>query len=531
MSGGLMNGNIADDAQENGGGRANGGQVNENQSNAPVLEIKNLNKSFGPTHANKNIDFTLGKGEIRGLIGENGSGKSTLISQIAGLFAPDTGEMTAGGDPYRPHSPLDANNRGISMVMQELGVVGSLPAGVNVFLGRTGQFTKNGIVSMKALNRAAAAQFEKWGLPLPPLNKLAGSMMIETRKMIELARALSIDPDILLLDEITQSLSLNNRQKLYDLLQNLKTMGRSAIVITHDVEEMLLITDTITVLRDGEVVGNFVSAETTADEIKLMMVGREISGDYYRADSEVKHGDEVVLSVSNLTVAGELEDISFDVHAGEILGFCGLSDSGIHSVGKAVYGLSKAHAGSVSLSAEGVRIKSPMQALKSRMAYVPKDRDSEALMTGAGVRENFTLPSLGELTAAAGFVPPGSLRKLSNDMVSKLSVKCRDISQTVSSLSGGNKQKINLGRWLAKDLKLLILDCPTRGVDVGVKAYIYSLMKEAKTNNIATILISDELTEVLGMADRLIVMKDGKMTSLIRRDEGFTEQAIIGVMI
>jgi len=499
--------------------------------NGPVLEIRGLNKHFGPTHANKNIDLSLSKGEIRGLVGENGSGKSTLISQIAGLFPSDSGEMHIGGETYLPRSPLDANNRRISMVMQELGVVGSLPAGVNVFLGRIDRFTKNGIVSLKALNKAAAEQFEKWGLPTPPLNKLVDGMMIETRKIIELARALSIDPDILLLDEITQSLSLNNRKKLYDLLKKLKSMDRSVVVITHDVEEMIEITDTITVLRDGEVVGNFVSAETSPDEIKRMMVGREISGDYYRADSHAEYDEEVIMSVKNLTVDGELDDVSFDVHAGEILGFCGLSDSGIHSVGKAVFGLSKLRGGSVHLTAKDLLIKNPTQALMNHMAYVPKDRDSEALMINAGVRDNLTLPSLADLTGPVGFVPPGSLRKLASDMVSRLSVKCRDISQAVSSLSGGNKQKINLGRWIAKDLKLLVLDCPTRGVDVGVKAYIYSLMKEAKVNKIATILISDELTEVLGMADRLIVMKGGRITKLISRDEEFTEQSVIEVMI
>jgi len=230
-------------------------------------------------------------------------------------------------------------------------------------------------------------------------------------------------------------------------------------------------------------------------------------------------------------VAGEVADVSFDVHAGEILGFCGLSDSGIHSVGKAVYGLSKANAGSVRLVAKNIRIKNPTQALKNNVGYVPKDRDSEALMINDSIRENFSLPSLGELKRAAGFVGPLGMRKLASDMVRRLSVKCRDISQTVNALSGGNKQKINLGRWLAKDLRLLILDCPTRGVDVGVKAYIYSLMKEAKKKKIATILISDELTEVIGMADRLIVMKDGRMMKMINRDEDFTEHAIIEVMI
>lgn len=496
-----------------------------------VFEIRGLNKHFGPTHANKNINFTLERGEIRGLIGENGSGKSTLISQIAGIYPPDSGEMRIGGEAYHPNSPVDAYHHKISMVLQELGVVGSLPVGVNVFLGRTSQFTKNGIVNLKAMNRAAAAEFEKWDLPMPPLNSTPGSMLIETRKMIELVRALSVDPNILLLDEITQSLSLNNRQKLYGLLQKLKSMGRSVVVITHDVEELIEITDTITVLRDGEVAGNVISAETSPEEIKRMMVGRDISGDYYRADREAKYEDEVVLSVENLSVAGELEDISFEVHAGEILGFCGLSDSGIHSVGKAVFGLSKISSGSATLTGQNVKITSPMQALKHNVGYVPKDRDAEALMTGASIRENFTLPSLDELAGPVGYISPRALKKLANDMVEKLSVKCTSISQSVGSLSGGNKQKINLGRWLAKDLKLLILDCPTRGVDVGVKAYIYALMKQAKEEKIATLLISDELTEVIGMADRLIVMKDGRMTRVIHRDGEFTEQAIIEVMI
>ena len=496
-----------------------------------IFEIRGLNKSFGPTHANVNIDFTLKKGEIRGLIGENGSGKSTLISQIAGIYPPDSGTMTIGGEEYAPKSPADAYDHRISMVLQELGVVGTLPVGANVFLGRTGQFTKCGVVNLKAMNKAAAAVFEKWELPMPPLNASPGTMLIESRKMVELARALSVDPNILLLDEITQSLSLNNRQKLYDLLKKLKAMGRSVVLITHDVEEMIAITDTITVLRDGEVVGNVVSAETTPDEIKHMMVGRKMDGDYYRDDKCADYDEEVVLSVKDLTVAGELEDVSFDVHAGEILGFCGLSDSGIHSVGKAVYGLSKIKAGSVHLVEKDVDITTPMQALRSNMGYVPKDRDSEAMMINDSIRENFTLPSMGELTGPVGYISPRSMKKLAEEMVEKLSVKCTGINQSVSALSGGNKQKINLGRWLAKDLKVLVLDCPTRGVDVGVKAYIYALMKEAKKNKIATILISDELTEVIGMSDRLMVMKDGKVTRVISRDGEFTEQAIIEVMI
>jgi ribose transport system ATP-binding protein len=496
-----------------------------------ILTIRGLNKYFGPTHANRNIDFSLERGEVRGLIGENGSGKSTLISQIAGLYRYDSGEILLNGEVYTPHSPLDANARKISMVMQELGVVGSLPAGVNIFLGHTNRFTKGGIVNLKALNKAANEIFEEWDLPRIPLNKLTDGMMIETRKIIELARALSENPDVLLLDEITQSLSMNNRNRLYDLIKRLKSMGKSIIVITHDVDELIEITDTITVLRDGEVVGERKSSETTADEIKLMMVGRDIGGDYYRSDMTPEYGDDVVLSVRDLTIGDEVRDVAFELHEGEILGFCGLSDSGIHSVGKAVFGLSKPDAGAIYLNKKDVHIKNPTQALRNNIAYVPKDRDNEALMIYASVLDNFALPSVDRMQGAVGYLSPGGLKKLASDMVAKLSVKCRNVFQTMDSLSGGNKQKVNLGRWLAKDPELLILDSPTRGVDVGVKAYIYSLMKEAKKNGIATILISDELTEALGMADRLVVMKDGAVAKVIERGEEFTEQSVIGVMI
>jgi ribose transport system ATP-binding protein len=364
-----------------------------------------------------------------------------------------------------------------------------------------------------------------------PLGKLTDGMMIETRKIIELARALSVDPQLLLLDEITQSLSLNNRNKLIELINKLKEMGRSVIVITHDVEELIQITDTITVLRDGAVVGDVVSKETTPDEIKRMMVGRDISGEYYRADLKPEYEEKVVLSVKDLTVPGEFENVSFDVHEGEILGFCGLSDSGIHAVGKAVYGLVKPSCGSVTLKADGIEIRRAPKALHSNMAYVPKDRDNEALMIHASILDNFSLPSLTRLQGKVGYLAPKKLKRLASDMVNEMRVKCTDIYQPMDALSGGNKQKVNLGRWLAKDPKVLVLDCPTRGVDVGVKAYIYSLMKEAKKKGIATILISDELPEVLGMADRLIVMKRGKVTATIRRDEDFTEQSVIGVMI
>ena len=497
-----------------------------------ILEIRGLNKYFGPTHANVDVDFTLRRGEVHGLIGENGSGKSTLLSQIAGLYPSDGGEMRVDGELYRPQSPQDAYRHGIAMVMQELGVVGSLPAGINVFLGRTKEFSRHGILDLKGMYRRAAEILKEWDLTAPPLNRNTDGMMIESRKMIELARALSIDPQILLLDEVTQSLSLNNRDKLYELIRKFKQMGRSVIVITHDIEEMVEITDTITVLRDGAVVGTVESAKTSLDEIRSMMVGRAVEGDYYRSDTKPDYSPEVTLEVRGISVAGEIEDVSFDVHAGEILGFCGLSDSGIHTVGKAVYGLAPLQSGTVRLVQDDVYIKSAPQALKNNVGYVPKDRDNEALMIFANIRDNFTLPSVDNLRRkGTGLLEPKRFNTLTAEMVEKLSVKTTGITQTMDGLSGGNKQKVNFGRWLAKDLKLLILDCPTRGVDVGVKAYIYALMKQAKKDNIAMILISDELTEVLGMSDRVVVMKDGRVNGELERSEDLTEQKVIGVMI
>ncbi|MDR3332102.1 MAG: sugar ABC transporter ATP-binding protein [Synergistaceae bacterium] len=496
-----------------------------------ILEIKGLYKKFGPTHANINVNFALKRGEIKGLIGENGSGKSTLLSQIAGVYGYDSGEMLLDGKHYAPQNPLDANKLKVSMVLQEHGIIDKLPVGVNVYLGRLQQFTRNGAVNIKALNRAVTDLFDKWGFTDPPVNpsEIMTGMLIEQRKIVELMRALSVEPDIVLLDEITQSLSQNNRAKLYELINKLKEMGKSVIVITHDIDEMLRISDSITVLRDGEVIGDVNTHETAADEIRYMMVGREISGDYYRADKTPDYQEEIVLKAENITVPGELEDISFDLHKGEILGLCGLSDSGIHAVGKAVYGMSKLSRGSVTIG--GTTIKSAENALNNRMSYVPKDRDHDALMIHASILDNAVLPSLTELKGSIGYLSPKKLRHLAHQMVGKLQVKCTGIRQSVDALSGGNKQKVNLGRWLTKDLKVMVLDCPTRGVDVGVKAYIYSLMKQAKKDGIATILISDELTEVLGMADRLIVMKDGHATRTINRDGDFTEHSVIEVMM
>lgn len=502
--------------------------------NKVILKIEQLCKSFGATKANHNIDLTIRSGEVLGLAGENGSGKSTLLSQIAGILQSDSGTMTLHGEKYAPATALEANGKGISMVVQELGTVSCLPTGCNIFLGRMDQFKKMGVVNFKAMNRAMEEIRTRWGIP-NKINDVRVEMSrldVESRKMIELIRALSVDPEILILDEITQSLSHNNRGYLVSVIQKFKEEGRAVLLISHDIEELIEITDRIVILRDGEIAGEVKSSEADEDTVKQRMVGRSISHDYYREDTEPSRQEEVVLSVENLSVDHEFEPLSFKLHAGEILGFCGLSDSGIHNVGKAIYGVeTDGRHGKVMLERGKINIKNAAMALKNKMGYLPKERDHDCLMLKASIKDNLSLANLDSARGAIGHISSRRLDENAGQLVEHYQVRCNDIYQAIGHLSGGNKQKVNLARWMSKDLDVLILDCPTRGVDIGVKAYIYQLMKKAKEEGLAIILISDELTEVLGMSDRIIIMRNGQVVSQLDRGPDFTEERVIEVMI
>jgi ribose transport system ATP-binding protein len=496
-----------------------------------ILKLEKVNKKFGPTHANKDISLTLKKGEVRGLAGENGSGKSTLMSIIAGMQKKDSGEMYKEGELYEPANPVEANKRKIGMVVQELGLVNNLPVGVNIFLGRTDMFSKFGAVNLSALYEAARDQLKKWNLGDIPVKGTAEGLSVESKKLIELARALSIDPDILILDEVTAALSQDKRVILYDIIADFKKRGKSVIIIAHDLDEIIKLTDTITIMRDGEVIDTKDSSELTPDILKRMMVGREINGAYYRSDDKESYEQEVVLDVMNASIDNTLEDISFQLHKGEIFGICGLSDSGIHTLGKAIFGSARLSSGNIFYKTKGVDIENPAQAMKEGFAYVPKDRDTEALMLNASIKDNMCLPSIKDIEGPMGFISPSKMKKMSAEAVRDFEVKTTGISQFIGRLSGGNKQKVNLARWMFKDIGVLILDCPTRGVDVGVKSYIYNRLNEARKKGLSIILISDELPEVIGMSDRILVMKNGKTVGIFNRSSHFTEESIIEVMI
>ena len=495
-----------------------------------ALKVEGLSKSFGPTRAVVDVSMEFWAGEIHGLIGENGSGKSTLMSMVAGIHTRDQGRMFKDNQPYDPVSPAHANAQGISMVVQELGLVDGLTVTENIFLGKTDRFANRGVINLRKMREAAAEAFAAWGIEPVPLDALAKTLTVEEKKLVELVRALHVDPDILILDEITAAFSHNNRTVLYQLLAKLKAQGKLILFISHNLGEVLSLCDRITVLKDGEKVATLAAEGATEDDLKRLMVGREIKETYFYTPAETDQA-EPVLIVDGVSVEGALHNVSFELRRGEVLGLGGLSDSGIHELGKVLFGLTKPDQGQVSLAETGERLDSLRKAIDRGVAYVPKDRDIEALMVRATIEDNLCLPSIDSFTGRLGFISPRKRKAFAQEQLQAFEIKASGIRQAVAELSGGNRQKVSLASWLSRPNKILILDSPTRGVDVGITANIYKLIAEVKGQGIGIILISDELPELIGCSDRILIMKNGEVAKIFERAEGFSEHRIVQVMI
>lgn len=478
-----------------------------------LLGVRGMCKQFGPTVALKNVDFTLRRGEVHGLIGENGSGKSTLTSIIAGIRRAGSGDMLKEGLPYAPKSVVEAQNQGVAMIVQEMGTAPDISVAENIFLGKEKRFRKNGLVSKGALN-AAAPTF---------------SLNLEERKLVELAKAMYEEPDVLIVDETTTALSHDGRELLYAAIDKMRAEEKGVIFISHDLAELMDVCTIMTVLRDGDIIGTLTRDEFDEAAIKAMMVGRELTGNYYRNDYDGDVGEEVVLKATHLTGAEIVEDVNFELHEGEILGFGGLANGGIHELGRLLFGIDSAIVGSVVL-ADGTQIKDASTAVKKHMGYVSKNRDEEAIMLHTSIRNNVALPSMSKL-AKCGLIASGKEKILANQAICALEVKCQSMEQLTRYLSGGNKQKVVFGKWIGNDSRILILDCPTRGVDVGVKQSMYKLMYDLKCRGCSIILISEELSELIGMSDRLYILKNGKISGEFARTPELTEHDVIHAMI
>lgn len=494
------------------------------------LQIQNLNKSFGVTKAVKDVSFNVNKGEVHALIGENGSGKSTLTNMLTGIYSIDSGKFILDGKEVAPKNQVEANDDGISIIVQELGTLSGLTVAENIFLGHEKQFVKYGIKNTNAMNKKASELLKEYGFDKINASAMIDDYDFEDRKLIEIVKATYFNPKIVVVDETTTALSSEGRDVLYKQMEKVRKSGNSVIFISHDLPEILEKSDTITILRDGVYIDTVKSKDVTEEDLKRLMVGREVTGDYYREDYGEKVYGEVVLSVKNVTVPGVISDVSFELHKGEILGFGGLSESGMHEVGKAIFGASYDREGKVVL-ADGTEINNIPTAIKNSIAYTSKDRDNESVVLNQSIEDNICLPSLNSLSNGIGLLNDKKLGEFSNKFAKQMSVKMVGVKQFVSELSGGNKQKVVLARWIGKDSDIVVLDSPTRGIDIKVKQDIYRLMNQMRKSGKSIIMISEELMELIGMCDRIIIMKDGKISGELERDKDLDENSLISVMV
>ncbi len=494
-----------------------------------IFQCSDIVKSFGPTKALSGVSLSVAAGEIHGLIGENGSGKSTLCNIIAGALRGDAGEMMLFGEPYNPQSTIEAKNAGICMLQQESGTIDGLTVAENMFVGKETSFSKGILVNRKTMNKRAREILSEIGMEFRVEDPVE-SYNFEERKLIEIASALYYKPKLLIVDETTTAITQKGRDLMYALLKQLKKDGASVIFITHDMAELMEVCDIITVLRDGCLIDTVDKASVTEDDIRQKMIGRDLAGHYYREDYGKEISGEVVLDVQHVTVGKMLRDVSFQLHKGEILGIGGLTDCGMHVLGKAIFGALPVDIGAIQIEKGKVSIKSTTDALAVSVGYIPKNRDTESIFLDASIKENISIASYPQISRR-GFLNKRSERALAQQQVETLSVKMQSVEQLCRDLSGGNKQKVANPKWNANDSEILVMDCPTRGIDIGVKATIYELIEKFKDQGKSVILISEELPELIGMSDRLLIMKNGKINGEFHRGRDLSENRIIQKML
>ncbi|MBR1585145.1 MAG: sugar ABC transporter ATP-binding protein [Clostridia bacterium] len=496
-----------------------------------IVEVKNMVKNFGPTKALRGVDVNFYRGQIRGLVGENGSGKSTITSIISGMQKATSGEMFYKGKPWNPSTMVEAQKAGISMVLQEANTVPNCTVAENIFAGRFDEFSRYGIVNVKQINAAAQKMLDSFGITHIKAEDNMNRYGFEDRKLIEIVRCVSDETEVFVVDETTTALSHEGRRLLYKLIHQLKDQGKSVVFISHDMDEILEQCTDLTVLRDGEIIGHLNREEMDAPDaekkIRFMMVGREIGDAYYREDYDTSHREKVALEMDHVTF-GSIKDFCLKLHEGEIIGFGGLSGCGMHEIGRAAFGLEKLQSGK--LICEGKEISSCFEAIQAGVGYISKNRDNEALILEGAIGDNIVLPSLPALSHAT-FINPASEKKMARRGIESFRIKCNNEKQWVNTLSGGNKQKVSFTKWTEKGSNVIIMDCPTRGVDIGVKQFMYSVIAEMKKQGKAVLLISEELAELIGMADRILIMKDFEVAKEFERNPSLSEADIIEYMI
>jgi len=485
-----------------------------------ILDVRKISKEFPGVLALDSVDLHLLRGEVHALIGENGAGKSTLIKILAGVYTRDTGEIVFDGQHVEIVTPAESLRLGIKVVFQELSLIQRMTVGENVFL-ESFPLKRNNTIDWDTLYERTREILDSIGLNINPKTKVY-KLTVSQQQMVEIARALSHEAKVVIMDEPTSALTPNEVEHLFNVIRKLKERGIGILYVTHKLEEVLEICDRVTVLRDGKFISLRKVAETTSDDLVTDMVGRSIKTLFPK--SHTAKG-EVVLNVQNLSTERKLRDVTFQVRAGEVVGIFGLMGAGRTELAKAMFGLDPVQNGSVSIEGQILKHSSTSQSTKMGLGYLTEDRKAEGLVLQMSVAQNITLPSL-EDVSSAGFIRRKEEVRRAQEFVNAFSIKTPSLRQKVMYLSGGNQQKVLLARWLMKKLKVIILDEPTRGIDVGAKAEIHRLIDELANQGLAIVVMTSEMPELLGVSDHIIVMCDGRITGEFDRGNADMEKIL-----
>jgi len=495
--------------------------MNSSAQPGPILELTDIHKAFGGVQALAGANFELWPGEIHALVGENGAGKSTLVKVITGVHQPDAGEILFRGEPVTVANPLVAQRLGVAAIYQEATLFPDLDIAENMFMGHhpVRPFTRR--VAWRQMYEQAAQPLRALGVDLDPRTRVRG-LAVAQLQMVEIAKALSFSAQVLIMDEPTSALTLNEVADLFRIARQLRDAGTAIVFISHRLDEVFELADRVTVLRDGHYVGTRDVGDVTHDELIHMMVGRTLEDLFPKMN--VEQG-EPVLRVEGLTKKGMFEDISFELHQGEILGLAGLMGAGRTGVAQAIFGVAPADSGTIWVNDQQARIRRSRDALALGIAYVPEDRQRHGLLLPMNITHNVTLPTLQEF-ANVGWLDQEAEVQKAQEYASRLDLRAAGLWQCARELSGGNQQKVVLAKWLAASPRILILDEPTRGIDVGTKAAVHELMSVLASQGMAILMISSELPEILGMSDRVLVMCEGRLTGHFGRAEA-TQESIM----
>ncbi|WP_433676146.1 sugar ABC transporter ATP-binding protein [Microbacterium gorillae] len=490
-------------------------------SDAPVvLELANVAKSFGAVLALRSGTLRVQAGSIHALIGENGAGKSTLVKIVAGLYRRDSGELRLDGEDVDFATTAQAKAAGVAVIYQEPTLFPDLSVTENIFMGRqlTGRFGK---IDRRAMRHEVERLFTRLGVAIDP-DRPAEGLSIADQQVIEIAKAVSLDAKLLVMDEPTAALSGVEVERLFSIARSLRDEGRGLIFISHRFDEVFALCDTVTVMRDGAYISTMAIADTTPSELVRQMVGRDVTELFPKTEAAI---GEPLLEVTNLTSQGVFHDISFTVRAGEIVGLAGLVGAGRSEVARAVFGVDGYQEGSVSMRGAPVRRGRPVDAMRAGIALVPEDRRKQGLVVDSGVGRNITM-AIRRGLARFGLLTTGMENNAARVWASRLEVKAHALDTVAATLSGGNQQKVVLAKWLATEPDVLIIDEPTRGIDVGTKSEVHRLLSELAGRGMGILMISSELPEVLGMADRVLVMREGRITAEIDRAQATSENVM-----